>query len=93
MQVLSLVLVLWILNKQRFMLHFRRATFAQQLKSRVGLVLAKAATLRITLNLDGESITSKSHSSGLVFDSRFIELYRFIINNKQVTSQRRRVFL
>ena len=32
--------------------HFRRAAFAQQIKSRVGLALAKAAALRITLNLD-----------------------------------------
>ena len=46
--------------------HFRRAAFAlcclllidQQLKNRVGLALAKAADLRITLNLDGASITS-----------------------------------
>jgi hypothetical protein len=42
--------------------HFRRAAFAQQLKSRVGLALAKAAALRITLNLDGAPITSKSHT-------------------------------
>ena len=50
--------------------HFRRAAFAlcclllidQQLKNRVGLALAKAAALRITLNLDGEPITSKSHT-------------------------------
>ncbi len=39
--------------------HFRRPAFAQQLKSRVGLALAKAAALRITLNLDGAPITSK----------------------------------
>ena len=42
--------------------HFRRAAFASQLKSRVGLALAKAAALRITLNLDGAPITSKSHT-------------------------------
>ena len=42
--------------------HFRRAAFASQLKSRVGLALAKAAALRITLNLDGVPITSKSHT-------------------------------
>jgi hypothetical protein len=42
--------------------HFRRATFAQQLKNRVVLPLAKAAALRITLNLDGEPIISKSHT-------------------------------
>ncbi len=43
--------------------HFRRAVFAQQLKSRVGLALAKAAALRINLNLDGAPIVSKSHTN------------------------------
>jgi len=42
--------------------HFRRAAFSQQLKSKVGLALAKAAALRITLNLDGAPIASKSHT-------------------------------
>jgi hypothetical protein len=42
--------------------HFRRAAFAQKLKSKVGLALAKAAALRITLNLDGVPIISKSHT-------------------------------
>ena len=32
------------------------------LKSKVGLALAKAAALRVTLNLDGSPITSKSHT-------------------------------
>ncbi len=31
-------------------------------KSKVGLTLAKVATLRITLNLDGVSITSRTHT-------------------------------
>ncbi len=42
--------------------HFLRAAFTQQLKSRVDLALVKETTLRITLNLDGTSITSKSHT-------------------------------
>jgi hypothetical protein len=42
--------------------HFRRATFLQQLKSKVGLTLAKAAALHVVLNLDGEPIASKSHT-------------------------------
>ena len=42
--------------------HFRRAAFSQQLKSKVGLALAKAAALRINLNLDGAPIASKSHT-------------------------------
>jgi hypothetical protein len=42
--------------------HFRRAAFSSQLKAKVGLALAKTAALRITLNLDGAPITSKSHT-------------------------------
>ena len=42
--------------------HFRRAAFASILKSRVGNILAKAAALRINLNLDGAPITSKSRT-------------------------------
>jgi hypothetical protein len=33
--------------------HFRLAAFSAQLKGKVGLALAKGATLRINLNLDG----------------------------------------
>ena len=40
----------------RDMFHFRRAAFSQQLKSNVGLALAKGAALRINLNLDGAPI-------------------------------------
>ena len=35
---------------------------AAQLKSKVGLALAKAAALRITLHLDGAPITSRTHT-------------------------------
>ena len=42
--------------------HFRRAAFSSGLKSKVGLALAKAAALRINLNLDGAPIASKSHT-------------------------------
>ncbi len=42
--------------------HFPRSTFLSGLKSKVGLVLAKEAALRIVLNLDGAPITSKSHT-------------------------------
>ncbi len=42
--------------------HFRRAAFSPMLKSKVGLALAKAAALRIDLNLDGAPIASKSHT-------------------------------
>jgi hypothetical protein len=43
--------------------HYRRAAFSSMLKSRVGNILAKAAALRINLNLDGAPIASKSHTN------------------------------
>ncbi len=42
--------------------HFRRAAFSVQLKNKVGLALAKVSVLRITLNLDGVTIISNSHT-------------------------------
>ena len=42
--------------------HFRRAAFSSLLKASVVNILAKTAALRITLNLDGAPITSKSHT-------------------------------
>ena len=42
--------------------HFRGAAFFSNLKSKSGNLLAKAASLRSNLNLDGAPITSKSHS-------------------------------
>jgi hypothetical protein len=41
---------------------FRRAAFLNQLKSKCGLILAKAAALRVHLNLDGAPIASNSHT-------------------------------
>ncbi len=42
--------------------HFRHEAFSQHLKNKVGLVLPKAAVLRVNLNLDGAPIASKSHT-------------------------------
>ena len=42
--------------------HFRRAAVLNQLKSKCGLLLAKAAALRVNLNLDGSPIASHSHT-------------------------------
>jgi hypothetical protein len=42
--------------------HFRHAAFPSMLYSRVSSILTKATVLRITLNLDGEPMTSKSHT-------------------------------
>ena len=49
-------------QQDRGQFHYLRAAFLQQLKSRVGLVLAKAAALRINLNIDGAPITSRTHT-------------------------------
>ncbi len=42
--------------------HLHRVAVSAQLKSKVGLALAKAAALRITLNLDGTPIVSRTHT-------------------------------
>jgi hypothetical protein len=42
--------------------HYRRAAFSSQLRSKIGSILAKAAALRITLNIDGAPIASRSHT-------------------------------
>ena len=42
--------------------HFKRATFYNGIKSKIGLVLAKAAALRITLNFDGAPIPSRAYT-------------------------------
>ena len=49
-------------QSDRGQFHYKRAAFLAQLKSRVGLTLAKAAALRITLDLDGAPITSTTHT-------------------------------
>ena len=47
-------------NRGQF--HYKRAAVFSQLKAKAGLVLAKAAALRITLNIDGAPIASRSHT-------------------------------
>jgi hypothetical protein len=42
--------------------HFRRAAFSSTLKAKVGSTLAKAAALRITLNIEGALIPSRTHT-------------------------------
>ncbi len=60
---MSLALALTIHNKQNcigqhFLFTFRRAAFSSQLKSKVGIILVKAAALRIVLNIDDTPISS-----------------------------------
>jgi hypothetical protein len=55
-------LCIHLAQTDRVQFHFRRSPFSSQLKNRVGLVLVKVEALRITLNLDGVPITSKSHT-------------------------------
>ena len=42
--------------------YYLRTAVSVQLKSKVGLTLAKAAALRITLNLDGTPIILRTHT-------------------------------
>jgi hypothetical protein len=42
--------------------HYHRVTFSTQIKRKVGLVLPKEESVRITFNLDGEPIISTSHT-------------------------------
>ncbi len=49
-------------QSDRGQFHYKRTAFSSQLKSKVGSILVKAAALRITLNIDGESIASTSHT-------------------------------
>jgi hypothetical protein len=53
-----------VLSEQsdRGFFHYRHTAFSVQLKSKVGLTLAKETALRITLNLDGVPIISTSHT-------------------------------
>ncbi len=51
-----------LVQTQHGMFHFRRAAFSAQLKAKVGSTLAKAAALRINLNIDGSPIVSKYHT-------------------------------
>jgi hypothetical protein len=52
-------------KKKITIFHFRREALSWQLKSRVGLALAKAAALRVNLKIDGVPIKSKSHTHPL----------------------------
>jgi hypothetical protein len=51
-----------LVQTDRGLFHFRRAAFSATLKVKVGSTLTKAAALRITLNIDGAPITSRTHS-------------------------------
>jgi hypothetical protein len=42
--------------------HYLRAAFSSQVKSKIGNILAKTAALRITLNIDGAPLASRSHT-------------------------------
>ena len=42
--------------------HYKRAAFLRQLKSKIDSSLAKAASMRVNLNIDGAPITSRSYT-------------------------------
>ncbi len=50
------------MQSDRGFFHYLRAVFPSMLKSRVGSILDKTASLRINLNLDGAPIVFKSHT-------------------------------
>ena len=50
------------LARNEGMLHFRRAAFYSQFKSKVGKIISKATAMRVNLNIDVASIASRSHS-------------------------------
>ena len=52
--------------------HFHRVAFSSTLKVKVGSTLDKAVGLRITLNIDGTFITSKSSSLAFYWHSKQI---------------------
>ena len=68
---MSLALALMIHNKQGVhpaqdtsggLFHFKHVVFLSQFKAKVDSTLAKAAALRVNLNIDGAPITSRSHT-------------------------------
>jgi hypothetical protein len=42
--------------------HFRHTVFSSELRAKVGRTLAKAEVLRVNLNLDGTTITLRTHT-------------------------------
>jgi hypothetical protein len=51
-----------VAQTDRDQFHLRHVTFSSQFKNRVGLTLDKSSSLRVNLNIDGVTITSKSHT-------------------------------
>ncbi len=49
-------------QSDRGFFHYHHAAFSDQFKIKVGLTLPKVVDLRITLNLDGTPITSRTHT-------------------------------
>jgi hypothetical protein len=53
-------------QSDRGFFHYLRAAFSTHLKSKVGLTLDKVTALRITFNLDGVPITSRTHTHSFI---------------------------
>ncbi len=49
-------------TSDQFHYHYRRAAFSSHLKSKIGNILTKFVALRITLNIDGAPLPSRSHT-------------------------------
>jgi hypothetical protein len=53
-------------QSDRGFFHYHRSDFSTHLKRKVGLTLGKVEDLRITLNLDGAPITSRTHTHSFI---------------------------
>jgi hypothetical protein len=51
-----------VAQSTRGQFHFKHGAFSSQLRSKVGNILAKVEALRITLNVDGTPVVSRSHT-------------------------------
>jgi hypothetical protein len=84
--VLSSALVFLIHNQHKIthstggLFHFHHTVVFSQVKSRVDNILTKVAVVRVNLNLDGEPITSRTHTHPSHSEtSRLLTLYLVFI--------------
>jgi hypothetical protein len=80
----------------RGLFHFLRSVFSVTLKGKVGSTLTKAVALRISLNIDGSPITSKTHTHPshsqtsrlltLLLTSLYTRLYLYVFQFPEIPS-------
>ncbi len=80
----------------QYPVHYRRTAFSSQVKSKIGNILPKSTGLRISLNIGGSPLESRSHthpshsetSRLLTSSSIYLSIYLLIINNTTSDSVR-----